>query len=98
MNWINVVQALLIGSVPLGVAYITGLFNQKGKSVDATATPYNTLAERVTYLEKQQVAFQLWISLVLPIHADITARWGYYRAQKEPPTFPPYPASKEEEV
>lgn len=75
----------------LGAAWLAGWWNNKSKEVDASSTPYTALVERVTYLERQQTAFQLWVSLVIPIHADITARWGYHRTQKEPPKFPPFP-------
>lgn len=89
---LEVLKALSVLLVPLGVGWLGGWWNMKSKRAEISAAPYDVLAERVSKLETQVYQLQVWSGVVVPLHMDITNRWAWYRMQETAPDFPPLPS------
>ena len=88
---LEILKALSILLVPLGVGWMGGWWNMRSKKAEISAAPYDALADRVSKLEGQVTRLQHWAALVIPLHMDIKTRWSWYRLQEEAPEFPPLP-------
>ena len=88
MNDLQILASLFGAAL---TAWVAGRLSLRTKREEVQSAPYKALSERVAELEARVRLLTIWAADVIPLHADLVARWDWWRQQPDPPRFPPFP-------